>query len=174
MRCFAEGGYHATSMDDLVAASGLSKGSLYWHFESKEDVFLALFDAFLEDYFAGWSALDDGQRPLLEVIGGGGELLIRSFAEDRSQMNAWVEFLAHPAARERFAAAYEQSRDIVEGLLERAIARGEIRAVSAPEVAAAFIAAGEGILLQAYVDPAFPSCDCWPHVMDVWKRGLLP
>ena len=172
LRCFSEGGYHATSMDDLVAASGLSKGSLYWHFESKEDVFLALFDAFVEDYFAGWTALDDGQRNPLEIIGAGGELLIQGLEADRSMMRAWIEFLAHPAAQERFAVAYRRSRQTLVALLERGMARGEIRAVSAPEVAAALIAASEGVLLQAYVDPSFVPSDYWPHVMDVLTKGL--
>ena len=35
--CLARSGYHLTTMDDVVRESGLSKGSLYWHFDSKED-----------------------------------------------------------------------------------------------------------------------------------------
>ena len=54
LQCFASKGFHTATMDDLVRASGLSKGSLYWHFESKEQVFLALFDAFAESGFAEW------------------------------------------------------------------------------------------------------------------------
>ncbi|MDX1599965.1 MAG: helix-turn-helix domain-containing protein, partial [Anaerolineales bacterium] len=38
LRLFAREGFHAASMDDLVAESGLSKGSLYWYFESKDDI----------------------------------------------------------------------------------------------------------------------------------------
>ena len=38
-------------MDDLVRASGLSKGSLYWHFHSKEEVFTALFDSFVAELY---------------------------------------------------------------------------------------------------------------------------
>lgn len=39
---FAEGGYHDTSMDDIVRRSGLSKGAIYFHFPGKEALFLAL------------------------------------------------------------------------------------------------------------------------------------
>ncbi len=40
-RCFGAKGYHAATMDDLVRASGLSKGSLYWHFRSRSSMVAA-------------------------------------------------------------------------------------------------------------------------------------
>jgi AcrR family transcriptional regulator len=49
-------------MDDLVRTSGLSKGTLYWHFSSKEEVFLALFDRFVEEFFDVWSRLETEGR----------------------------------------------------------------------------------------------------------------
>jgi AcrR family transcriptional regulator len=39
---FAERGYHATTMADVARAAGLSYGSVYWYFESKEVLFHAL------------------------------------------------------------------------------------------------------------------------------------
>ena len=38
LSCFAERGYHSTRMDDVVAACGLSKGALYHHYRSKEEI----------------------------------------------------------------------------------------------------------------------------------------
>jgi len=40
-RCFTELGYAATSVDDLVSATGLHRGSLYGAFGSKRGLFLA-------------------------------------------------------------------------------------------------------------------------------------
>lgn len=40
MSCFLLKGYGGTSMDDIVKKSGVSKGGIYWHFKSKEDIFL--------------------------------------------------------------------------------------------------------------------------------------
>ena len=37
-------GYHHASVDDIVRASGTSKGAFYFHFPSKESMFLALVD----------------------------------------------------------------------------------------------------------------------------------
>jgi AcrR family transcriptional regulator len=41
LACFARKGYVHTTLDDIVAASGLSKGSLYWYFKSKDEIFKA-------------------------------------------------------------------------------------------------------------------------------------
>jgi AcrR family transcriptional regulator len=53
LRLFREKGYHATSMQDIAAAVGLYKGSLYHYIGGKQDLLLQVFDramgALLED-----------------------------------------------------------------------------------------------------------------------------
>jgi TetR/AcrR family transcriptional repressor of nem operon len=46
MRAFWRKGYEATSLTDLLAATGLSKSSLYATFGGKRELFLAAFDAY--------------------------------------------------------------------------------------------------------------------------------
>ena len=41
LACFKRKGFNNTTMDDIVTESGLSKGSLYWYFESKDELFTA-------------------------------------------------------------------------------------------------------------------------------------
>lgn len=43
-RLFASKGFNGTSMNDIVSESGLSKGAIYSHFESKERLFLSLWE----------------------------------------------------------------------------------------------------------------------------------
>jgi len=38
MKLFAEKGYDATSVEEITAVSGIAKGTLYYHFEKKEDI----------------------------------------------------------------------------------------------------------------------------------------
>jgi TetR/AcrR family transcriptional regulator, fatty acid metabolism regulator protein len=40
----SQSGYHGTSVDDIVQASGSSKGAFYFHFPSKEEMFFGLID----------------------------------------------------------------------------------------------------------------------------------
>ena len=153
-------------MDDLVRVSGLSKGTLYWHFSSKEEVFLALFDRFAEQIFDAWSQLETEGRPSLEVVRALGEISVDKMASDPIPLGAWAEFLLQPKARERYASMLRQSRDRLAALVRRGIERGEIRDLDPEGVAAALTAAIEGTLLQAMVDPDF---DARAHLPLVWE-----
>lgn len=44
LTAFAERGFHATSMDDIAEAAGVTKPVLYQHFTSKRDLYLELLD----------------------------------------------------------------------------------------------------------------------------------
>lgn len=41
---FAEQGYVNASLDKVAARAGMSKGAVYWHFSSKQDLFLAILE----------------------------------------------------------------------------------------------------------------------------------
>ena len=43
-KVFVERGYREASIDDIASAAGYSKGAVYWHFDSKEDLFFTLLD----------------------------------------------------------------------------------------------------------------------------------
>ena len=41
---FIQKGYDSTSLQDIIQATGLSKGAIYHHFTSKEDIFYSVCD----------------------------------------------------------------------------------------------------------------------------------
>ncbi len=45
---FSEKGFHETAIDEIVKASGTSKGSVYFYFSTKEEIFFALVDRILD------------------------------------------------------------------------------------------------------------------------------
>lgn len=47
---FLSKGYHATSMDEIVAVSKVSKTNIYYYFKSKEDLLSAIFDQLIQTY----------------------------------------------------------------------------------------------------------------------------
>ncbi|SVE56424.1 uncharacterized protein METZ01_LOCUS509278, partial [marine metagenome] len=51
MKVFVKRGYEQTRMDDIAKLSGLSKGAIYHHYESKKDLFLSLIDYWEETFF---------------------------------------------------------------------------------------------------------------------------
>jgi AcrR family transcriptional regulator len=53
MRIFLEKGYHGTSIDDITRAAKLTKGALYWHFHSKEDLLKRIVEEFEKRFLDG-------------------------------------------------------------------------------------------------------------------------
>jgi len=49
--CFNEKGYYETSIDDIAARAGISKGGVYHHFASKKSLFIDLFKCRINRYF---------------------------------------------------------------------------------------------------------------------------
>lgn len=170
--CFARQGYHATTVDQIALAAGLSKGSLYWHFGSKEEIFLALLDGFTAQVVAVLDEARASGRPVLRGVEQAFRLFTESLLTQGPALHAWLEFLAHPVARERFAAVYRESRERLAELLREGVARGEVRDLPPEGMAAALVAAVEGLLLQALVDPGFDPHPAWPVVWQGLEEGF--
>jgi AcrR family transcriptional regulator len=74
---FGTHGYNDTSLDDIVAAAGVTKGALYHHFTGKEDLFRALFEQIKREVservgatFLGpdpWQSLLDGCQAMVDA-----------------------------------------------------------------------------------------------------------
>ena len=70
LQVFAGKGYHRAIVDDIVRASGTSKGAVYHHFPNKEAVFIALVDDFAERLaLAVATAVADRHGALAKVEG---------------------------------------------------------------------------------------------------------
>lgn len=44
IKAFSEKGYHKATMDEVAKTAGVAKGTLYYHFKSKEDIFNFIID----------------------------------------------------------------------------------------------------------------------------------
>ena len=70
MEVFWAQGYAATSVDDLVAATGLSRSSLYGAYQNKHGVFDAALDFYLDQRLTGMvGGLESSAGGLSEVVG---------------------------------------------------------------------------------------------------------
>lgn len=52
---FAEKGFTSASLDDIARSAGYTKGAIYKHFETKEDLFLAVSDRYWRRYFENFA-----------------------------------------------------------------------------------------------------------------------
>jgi TetR/AcrR family transcriptional regulator, cholesterol catabolism regulator len=67
---FSKRGYRATSMNDIAAAVGLSKPTLYHYFRNKEDILVRLYEDLLAESLAGARAIVADAPGPLEALRG--------------------------------------------------------------------------------------------------------
>lgn len=68
LEIFAEKGYHSASIDDIINAADIAKGTFYLHFEGKADILAKLIDHYLDMLYEASIVLDISQpRPIPEI-----------------------------------------------------------------------------------------------------------
>jgi AcrR family transcriptional regulator len=92
-RLFRERGYAATSLEQIAEAAEVTKGAIYGHFSSKEDLLLsAIESAPVPDYGA---ALNDQSRPLRERLAEFGRAMATDpRITDQAGLAVSLEFIA--------------------------------------------------------------------------------
>ena len=69
MRIFLAKGYHGTSIEDITRAAKLTKGALYWHFRSKEDLLKRIVEEYEKRFLDGMiQAVNEVKGNILDKI----------------------------------------------------------------------------------------------------------
>lgn len=153
-------GYEATSVQDLVDATGLKRGSLYAAFGSKA----GLFAAAMERYMAGTSVRrileNAGERPVREVLRELFDELVAHGAGDRARRgclitNTAVELSPHnKEIASRIADNLHDMEDRLADLLTRGQERGEIDAARDPRALARYLVSSiQGLRVMSKIVP---------------------
>jgi TetR/AcrR family transcriptional regulator, cholesterol catabolism regulator len=108
---FARGGYHSTSVGDVVGALGVGKGVFYWYFGSKDELFSEILRAGQLDLRRRQAqAIGDEADPIRRI-----ELGIRSsmaWAEEHRDLLVLSQFAA---TDDRFAPVLREGQDVAIG-----------------------------------------------------------
>lgn len=67
-KCFIERGYHPTRMEDIASAASLSKGGVYFHFESKREVFDSLVSEEFNSSIEFMRSVTESESPTAEKM----------------------------------------------------------------------------------------------------------
>jgi AcrR family transcriptional regulator len=97
--CFMEKGYYQTTMDDIVKASKLSKGALYWYFESKEqileDAMTFWFNQFTEEFKPLLDNTNDYRKTLKRL----GDEIFDEVIDHKMMRGMFFEYISHAARK---------------------------------------------------------------------------
>ena len=178
---FAQKGYAGASVAEIAIHADVGKGTIYEYFDSKEDLFFAVFKWYSEKTGAAAtvsvSALGGSATQRLEVLN---ESLMSLWNEIKDVFALVMEFWAASSSalgRQRFQEAFRQLyhdfRSIVSALIHDGIKRGEFREEVNPEaVAAALVGTWDAMFLQAWFDPAFDPMKISQSFLTVVIQGL--
>ena len=181
LACFAERGFAATKLDDIAAKAGVSKGTVYLYFASKQAVFEALVrQAVLPNVERLIGETAQPGAPVLEIL----PRLLRAITGTMAG-SSLLQFprliIAESPQFPELAQFWRQTvidrmLGVVSGLIERGIAAGEIRPVDPVDAArlmiapllmaviwgTTFVREGESFDLNVFID----------RHLDIYLRGL--
>jgi len=154
---FAQQGYEASSVAEICAAAGVSKGAFYHHFESKQALFLALLDEWLARLDGAFAAVrQDAQhvpQAVVRMADMAGGLLTSSGAQVSIMLEFWMQAYRDPQVWNATAAPYHRYQQYFASLIEEGIRQGSLRPVDPQLAARVLVSLSMGLLLQAVFDP---------------------
>lgn len=155
IKLFSNLGYNKTSVDIICAEAGISKGAFYHHFKSKQELFLALLDGWLQTIDNAIEASKDKTAPetfmqmteafpyIFETAGEGLPMFLEFWLQASRDKKIW----------EASIAPYRRYQKYFSSLIRKGIRKGSFVEVD-PELAARMIiSTAMGLLLQSLLDP---------------------
>ena len=179
---FAEKGYAATRMDDIAQRAGVTKGTIYLYFESKEIVFRSLVQesigATIQAATEAAQRFEGSSADLLRMILRG----IGTFIRESDRVVLPKIFIAEAGNFPTLAEFYrrevvDRGLALLQSVIARGVAQGEFRPVAPEHVARLCIAP---LLVAAFWRTTFAKFDDTPYDLngliethiDVLLRGL--
>lgn len=173
---FADAGFLATSMADIFARAGVTKGALYFHFASKEELAFAIIDA--EEQAAAEmieSVMASDSPPLQKLI----DISFRwaHLIQSNSIVQAGLRMIIEQGTYSRpMPQPYTQWQDLSAQLFAQAQERGELeRSVDARNMAEFIVSSFTGAQIVSQVVSGHK--DLLQRVERMWQlllKGLLP
>ena len=165
-------GFQSASVDTILAVAGVTKGALYYHFDSKEALGHAVIDEVIATCVRGkWvRPLQNGTDPIDALIGAVQGIPVRP-ADVRGgcQLNNLAQEMSSLDAgfRKRLAIVFDAWREAVASVLREGQSHGSVRCDVEPADAAGLLIA----MVEGYASLAKNAQD--PKVMKAGIRNIV-
>ena len=165
---FARDGFHGATLDRVAQQAGFTKGAVYSAFDSKADLFMAVYEARVGERSVRARAEQETFEEAATAVTDEWRQIMR---EQRGWSAALTEFWVHasrdPDLRERFRAAHLAWRRTLGSSIEAAAAaEGRQLPMSGERLATAIMALGNGLALEGLLG------DDESDLLDVVLAGL--
>ena len=159
---FAKKGFDEARMDDIADETGLSKGTLYLYFKSKDDLIIAILDRIFQREFQAFEKIDLSTMSATDAVWLFTDMIMKDVKLILRLMPLAYQFLAlafrNTVVQKAFKVYLSRYMGIFVPIIQHGIDTGEFRQVDAYEVGVASGAIIEGTLLlwvydKSLVDP---------------------
>jgi AcrR family transcriptional regulator len=178
LRLFAERGYAAVSIDDIIAAAGTARGTFYLHFEGKGELFASIVEKYLGQLGAVIETLDIS----IEASGEDLRQLYREAAKVLSSIPAAKHFVKvmlgdamGAETQARVNAFFEKVVQLSAKYIERAQQRGRVVRSLDPVALSACIVGSVKELAHRWTasEVAFDLEEAVETAIEVYFRGMF-
>ncbi len=153
MHLFANRGFHETSMSEVAREARVSKALIFWHFKTKEELFVAVLNRLLEPYFIDFAeeagALDE-RAQIQKLV----EFYLLFVRDNIGSVRFFLAQMLHDqhlseSLNEQVLRLYSGYRNLLVELIARSQEKGICTRRFAPEAATGFLlSALNGLLIE--------------------------
>jgi TetR/AcrR family transcriptional repressor of uid operon len=175
-RCFAQAGFHRTTMQDICKAASVSPGALYVYFANKEDLIAGICERDRADFAERFAQLAEAPdfMKALEQLGN------HYFEQEPAYKKLMCIEIGLESTRNARVGEIQRSVDafVVQSftaLFQRLKNDGRIAPeLTIPELVQLFMTIGDGLFWRRAVDPAFEPRSALSAVLQVFASVLRP
>ena len=129
IRLFSQRGYNQTSISDISKDSGYSKGHIYYHFESKEKLFVLLAQRTMKDWYDKWAEKEEKYGSVEEKLYGIAQYVLYNY--QTPLLRAGQELAASPdvseESRQKLYGLAVTPMNTYRAILQQGIEQGEFK-----------------------------------------------
>ena len=173
---FERQGIAATSIEDIVAEAGYTRGAFYSSFDSIDDLVLSVIDQHVDYSMKQLVTLTEEYSSPEDFVAelarrGGGQAVAPPGATRVLSVELNLYALRNPSNRERLAERLQRMRSTIGAVIERQYAAAGLTPSLPPEEFAAMIMAmDDGLAMHAMLEPDFYP----PDTFFRWIAALRP
>lgn len=179
LKVFGERGISASSVNDVAAAAGLTKGAVYSSFASKDELVLAIMEQHVMERLSGAISVFASAPDLRTAFAEAGAGLVDALRSDAVWHRMLAEYFAlsaHDAVlHEALQSRRREARSSVARALTSLATRHDVQLpMPAEEFALVLIALSNGLGIESGIDPEAVPDEVFGKVLLLLGQGMLP
>jgi AcrR family transcriptional regulator len=176
-KLFAQKGYDAVGVAEICSTADISKGSFYYHFESKEILFLMLLENWLQSVDQKLEtisdqnfSLEDGTHFILHFL--------KELVQEASKQNIiFLEFYAKAVRNQKVWHRLDQEmqkyQTLLAGLIQKGIDLEMLKPLDCKKTAKSAIALIIGLLMEGWLTTQEQDLDSFfKHTLHIFLEGI--